>query len=66
MLEPQRRISLYARSGTAEVTGEGLMLTVAWGLDAELAEGQRAPTPPDVIAEVSSSRAEEPVGGPHP
>jgi hypothetical protein len=65
VLAPQRRVSLYARSATAEVTDRGLSLTVAWGLDAAVVAGQEALRPPDVVAEGSPDR-QEPVGGPRP
>jgi hypothetical protein len=66
VIEAQREVSLYARGATAEVTDAGLMLTVEWGLDTELVKPEKAPAPPDVIAEVRASERLPPVGGPRP
>jgi hypothetical protein len=66
VIEAKREVSLYARSGTTELSGKGLTLTVSWGLDARLAQGQEALSPPEVIAEVVSPAGSGPVGGPRP
>jgi hypothetical protein len=66
VIEAQRRVSLYARSATAEVSAIGLMLTVEWGLDTELVEPEHAPAAPEVVAEVRASEGHPPVGGPRP
>jgi hypothetical protein len=68
VIAPVREIALYARRGSAEVTEEGLTLTVGWGLDAQVLPGQDE-SAPDVITEGSEREVpqrDEPVGGPRP
>ncbi len=63
VIEPRREVSLYARWGHAEVTAEGLTMTVGWGLDTQVARGAEAPTPPPAVQSPNAEEG-EPVGGP--
>jgi hypothetical protein len=67
VIEPTRKMSLYARFGSTQVTPDGLTLVVGWGVDAELADPSVALDPPDIIADVvAPPAASEPAGGPRP
>jgi hypothetical protein len=50
MIEPRRKMKLWARSGTAKVTSEGLSLMVGWELDSESVEPEAEPLAPAPVA----------------